>query len=304
MLACLPCPPGQSSKAASSACTVCPAGLYAEEKSTEVCMECPAGYVSQVAEATKCKSCTSGTFATTSGQSGCHSCPPQSTSPPRSTSDAACICKKGYFAERLHEEGNVNSLVCTSCPPRSSTFQDNATSRDACVCDEGFWKPPNSLSLCESCPPYAVCAVGKTPMTIRGYWRVPWRNDTLNVGARIACLDVESCLGASTGEMSPTNDKEECAPYHSGPLCAACTNNAYKKAASYLCLPCYDSPEMSALFMVFVVCSALSLIAAMTAATVADGGQASAVDVVILKVRVFFCLIVCFVGGGSVCLCL
>jgi hypothetical protein len=40
----------------------------------------------------------------------------------------------------------------------------------------------------------------------------------------------------------------------------------------------------------------------MTAATVADGGQASAVDVVILKVRVFFCLIVCFFGGGSVCL--
>ena len=40
------------------------------------------------------------------------------------------------------------------------------------------------------------------------------------------------------------------------------TRHAYKQAASYLCLPCYDAPGLSALFVALVVASALAVIVA------------------------------------------
>ena len=167
---------------------------------------------------------------------------------------------------------------------------------------------------CLSCPDFAQCRGGVAPVTRAGYWRVPWRDEALPSTAapktagpqagdtpqqqetvlanRLQCLEPAACVGAAAAaaaDSPPTNGtagfvEEGCAEFYSGPLCAACTRHAYKQAASYLCLPCYDAPELSALFVGLVVASALGVIVAMTLATVADGGEASAVDVVVAKI--------------------
>ena len=68
--------------------------------------------------------------------------------------------------------------------------------------------------------------------------------------------------------------------------CAACIKGSYKEAATFRCLKCFDTQELSVLFIVLVVFATLLVIAGMTVATVADGGQAAAVDVIILKIAV------------------
>ena len=163
---------------------------------------------------------------------------------------------------------------------------------------------------CLSCPDFAQCRGGVAPVTRAGYWRIPWRDEVLPSAApetadagdtqqqqekvlanRLQCLEPSACVGAADAAAAapPTNGtagfvEEGCAEFYSGPLCAACTRHAYKQAASYLCLPCYDAPGLSALFVALVVASALAVIVGMTLATVADGGEASAVDVVVAKI--------------------
>ena len=167
---------------------------------------------------------------------------------------------------------------------------------------------------CLSCPDFAQCRGGVAPVTRAGYWRVPWRDEALPSTAapktagpqagdtpqqqetvlanRLQCLEPAACVGAAddaAADTPPTNGtagfvEEGCAEFYSGPLCAACTRHAYKQAASYLYLPCYDAPGLSALFVALVVASALAVIVGMTLATVADGGEASAVDVVVAKI--------------------
>ena len=125
-----------------------------------------------------------------------------------------------------------------------------------------------------------LCAVPRrvAPVTRAGYWRVPWRDEVRPSGEtreeaeeeekavlanRLQCLEPSACLGATDDADAPTTNstagllEEGCAEFYSGPLCAACTRHAYKQAASYLCLPCYDAPELSALFVGLVVASAL-----------------------------------------------
>ena len=68
--------------------------------------------------------------------------------------------------------------------------------------------------------------------------------------------------------------------------CAACIKGSYKEAATFRCLKCFDRQELSILFIILVVFATLLVIAGMTVATVADGGHAAAVDIIILKIAV------------------
>lgn len=247
------------------------------------------------------------------GQASCKQCPPQSLTlwGSGATSDTDCACRIGYTASRQEDGGG---LECTRCPPRSTTKSTNSTSALDCICADGFWNPsmksdlaadqqqppqplqpphpPQLQQECLPCPQFSTCRSGKAPRTKAGYWRVPWRNESLHtnptgsvVSPRLKCLEPSACVGArpNSGE-NESAVPEGCLEFHSGPLCAACGRNAYKQAGSYLCLPCFDAVELSGLFVAFVVMSALGIILAMTVATVADGGEASAVDVIILKI--------------------
>jgi len=69
-------------------------------------------------------------------------------------------------------------------------------------------------------------------------------------------------------------------------LCAACARGAYKEAASFKCLACSENYSESVLIMLMVVITTLVVIIGFTFATVADGGEAAAVDIVILKIAI------------------
>ena len=179
----------------------------------------------------------------------------------------------------------------------------NAKNIAACTCNDGFWN--GGRDECLPCPDYAVCTQGKKPVTEIGYWRVPWRTENINPDdknvTRLSCLSRCACLGApssiATTENCPveeetemknqsTDVEERCRTFHTGPLCAACEKGSYKEAATFRCLKCFDTQELSILFICLVVFATLLVIVGMTFATVADGGQAAAVDVIILKIAV------------------
>jgi hypothetical protein len=188
------------------------------------------------------------------------------------------------------------------------TLANGAQNISACVCQDGFWKPKGGPE-CLACPEYAVCVQGKLPQTLRGYWRVPWRKEVNTskvtdefLPPRLQCLEETACLGAidTTGKgkdtMSLTSENailnatsgqgEGCAAFYNPPLCAACARGAYKEAASFRCLECYEDESNSILFMLGVVIAMLAVIFGFTLVTVVDGGEAAAVDVVILQIGV------------------
>merc|ERR1712166_815505 len=101
-------------------------------------------------------------------------------------------------------------------------------------------------------------------------------------------MEKEACLGAyKTSNSTIILIEEGCAQNYTGPLCAACTRGSYKQAASFRCIGCFQDASLSFLFIFFVVAATLSVIIGFTLATVADGGEASAVDVIILKIAMF-----------------
>merc|ERR1712195_316930 len=100
-------------------------------------------------------------------------------------------------------------------------------------------------------------------------------------------MEKNACLGAyKTSNSSIILMEERCAQNYTGPLCAACSRGSYKQAASFRCIGCFQDASLSFLFIFFVVAATLSVIIGFTLATVADGGEASAVDVIILKIAV------------------
>jgi hypothetical protein len=139
---------------------------------------------------------------------------------------------------------------------------------------------------CVQCPNGGKCAAYITISQIRarrGYWRVPWSKHNITFEK---CLEETACLGASEAETNNKSIVEGCAPLYNPPLCAACARGSYKEAGSFKCLACFEDQSQSIWLMVFIVFMTLAVIAGFTAATVKDGGQASAVDVVMLKIAI------------------
>ena len=114
---------------------------------------------------------------------------------------------------------------------------------------------------------------------------MPWSKHNLRFEK---CLEETACLGASETQAETNNKSivEGCAPLYNPPLCAVCARGSYKDAGSFKCLACFDDQSQSIWLVVFIVFMTLAVIAGFTIATVKDGGQASAVDVAILKIGV------------------
>ncbi len=148
------------------------------------------------------------------------------------------------------------------------------------------------VTCVQVCPENAICIEGMLPKTRSGFWKIPWRKEILNPTAsnvsiqqpRLQCLEQTACEGII--DETDLNATEKCAQYYepNTPLCAACARGAYKEAASFRCVACSKEYNNSVLIMLLVVLGTLGVIVGFTYATVADGGEAAAVDVVILKI--------------------
>jgi hypothetical protein len=140
----------------------------------------------------------------------------------------------------------------------------------------GFWG-----AGCGDCPAHAFCDDNCTaPETSPGFWRVPWRAEK-DAETRLKCLSASACRGPTATDPNTT---EECAPHHRGPLCAACAPAAYRVTGTHDCVRCHDDESMSAVFVALLVVGVIVVIGVVTALTLADGGQAAAVDVVVAKI--------------------
>ena len=270
-------------------CLECDAGMFADQKKSSLCSSCRLGMFTKRKAQIRCLNCDKGFYSSETAQSNCKKCPPQSnTEKEGSISDSACVCAEDYYAER-DENGNT---ICSSCPPNSGTNQFiGATNSSFCRCQNGYWKPANGKE-CLICPKHATCMNGRLPLTNQGYWKAPWKKEILDLTSqnsskpRLPCLESTACVGAKNQTDGFT--REKCAEFYQAgsPLCAACARGSYKEAASFKCLPCSKEYSNSVLIMSMVVIATLVVIIGFTFATVADGGEASAVDVVILKLAI------------------
>merc|ERR1711871_1320264 len=161
------------------------------------------------------------------------------------------------------------------CPSRT-TSHPRTRSMDDCYCVEGYWG-----ATCDDCPIHAFCRINCTaPETSPGYWKVPWRVET-DAETRLECLSASACRGPTPTDPNTT---EGCAPHHRGPLCAACAPASYRATGAYNCVPCNDNEGVSAIFVLLLLLGVLAVIGAVTKLTLADGGQAAPVDVVVAKI--------------------
>lgn len=109
-----------------------------------------------------------------------------------------------------------------------------------------------------------------------------WR-DELAAEARLPCLHKDACLGP-TQVTDARNISARCAPHYQGPLCAACAARSYRVTGTYECAACNTSSASSAAVLSLVVLILIGVIAAVVGLTLADGGQAAPVDMVMLKI--------------------
>ena len=316
---CIVCPTGYYQDAEKQVkCKLCRSGLYSAELGRLECKECDPGMFSHQNGGVRCQECPVGRFVGDKGQKACSlcakgkysvavkaviciACPPLSTTQDLgAASNANCICTKDYFAQKTDD----GTKTCTACPPNSRTIASGARNSSYCICQNGYWKPdanvsaPSSLSSspaeCLVCPAFSACREGTAPATIAGYWKVPWRDEILApilanndstrrlslLAPRLQCLEPTACLGGTTNETCGILYNQ-----HS-PLCASCARGAYKQAASFRCVACEKEYSNSVLFMMLVIFATLFIIVIFTWATVAAGGEASSVDVVILKIAI------------------
>ena len=124
-----PCAPGKYSDDTGAArCLQCLPGLYSSRNGSQACDSCPAGYMAPGAGRTRCDECEAGTHAGPNA-SACVTCRVRSSSPPGSTSEAACACQEDYW--------DVNN-ICEDCP-------DHAYCAKGCQVPttvQGYWMVP------------------------------------------------------------------------------------------------------------------------------------------------------------------
>ena len=292
-VACESCPIGQYTLANGSAscqpcsagtfgagCKKCPSGFFrsAEDKNLTQCQQCDTGETTETSGAASCTSCGLGTFGTINVTRECKPCPVNFFQDERKR----VTCKKCM-------NGKVSNAKKTGCEKPVWKTTDDCSPNVQYLNDTSF----NKIAWeCLPCPEGAHCPSYCTYSQVQaraGYWRVPWSKHNVTFEK---CLEETACLGASENqetEQQPNNKSivvEGCAPYYKPPLCAACARGSYKDAASFKCLACYEDKNNSVWFMLLVVLATLAVIAGFTIATVKDGGEASAVDVVVLKIAV------------------
>lgn len=266
---CLPCVPGTFRLGAAKPCATCPRGYFSNTSAQDFCAPCAPGTYAMHGAA-RCLQCLPGYYSSRYGSLSCDSCP-AGYEGPRAGLTVCLECREGMYSPS-------NSSSCVSCRARSSSPK-GARLASECLCDQGYWS--SSDDVCQVCSLHAFCRRGcKAPVTSPGFWRVTWRSEH-DAEARLRCLSKSACLGP-TAQAPATN--ETCAPFHRGPLCAACGRGSYRVTGKFDCVACYENEALSALFVLLLAAGAVGIITLVAWLTLKDGGEAAAVDVMVAKV--------------------
>lgn len=251
---------------ASTACVECGDGEYQPESGKTICLACvPGRFLLRPTAIEICPSCPAGFAA------------------PESFAQACAECHPGTYATQ-------GMSGCLACPPRTASAE-RATDVAACYCTAPYWRDEGD---CKPCPPHAVCPDNcSRPTTAAGYWRVPWRMEH-DDEARLECLSFKACLGPANAS---SNQTARCADHHEGPLCAACSRGAFRATGTYECVQCAAAPWISTAVVIGLALTIFLVISGVTAVTLGDGGEASPVDIVVLKITVNHFVIVSAAGN-------
>ena len=280
-------------------CSECADGKFTENKGLLECGNCMNGQVNNkksscikcavgkrgVDSGFGCQDCEPGLYSEDTGQSSCKICKNGEVKSNSSCNDCG-LGKHGVIFPAIGcipcESGKYQNLLgkpdCTICEigkfandEKTSCFKPAFTTIADCKDDEYFNNTNNNNDdhECNLCPGGAWCKhpdeksvrVLKDISPQAGYWRVPWGASNNVSLTFIKCFEPTACLGATkSNSKNNSNLKEGCAENYVGPMCGSCKSDAYRKAASFQCLPCYENQAMSMFFIVGVIVATLSVI--------------------------------------------
>lgn len=181
---CWLCPAGSVSAIGQTLCEKCPIGKYSNDKTNNLCLNCPENSISFNAGSSEClcnhgyaytlhgcTQCRSPYFKATYDNISCIKC----ELPAMWIDSATCACGIGHYIFVTETRYN-----CVKCPAHKTTLVTNAKSKDACVCDLGYYQSGYNDN-CNSCPR------GSTTLEI----------GSSNISQCIACKDSRMILKSS-----------------------------------------------------------------------------------------------------------
>ena len=261
------CPDGEHSKPGSSACEKCSTGKYYDEASYD-CKFCPknTASISGASNISGCIECqVEKQEYAYSGSGYCSVCPQHevyNNSLGECTCidtfirdvDKACVCKEGWTLKGTEcapcEEGkwkdsqSVNS--CTRCGESligSITTYNGSTSRELCICPEGFFD--NEKEKCQEV--VRGVSTEHKGLTLRSLWLKEgfWRTGPTSLDIR-RCKIRGACLGGNG-----TNGTSFCREGHYGPYCSLCLDG-HSMDSFGTCLQCEVSHNVFRMFTLFI----------------------------------------------------
>ena len=182
--------------------------------------ECLAGSA-PASDGDTCEPCPPGQFASLNGSQSCASCPPGTVAP------------------------LSGAVACTTCPPNA------VSANGACICAEGFYDAASDAGApsCQACPRGGACTAGGL-LANEGFWREFPGETTFHRCREGFCL-AEAAHGASAparkrhvlAQAAPAavSTTGNCAPGHTGVLCAVCLEG-YTFQGGF-CKPCPPEDE-------------------------------------------------------------
>lgn len=183
-----------------------------------------------------CEPCPNNTFKTELGNTTCISCdtsPEACVCPPGYEGDpsTSCIpCGQGYYG---YYNSNLSAYICTACPPNTYNVLDAATTVEACQpC------PSNSTSGAGSGSKDAcVCNAGFYTSTVTG-------SDAWTSWTCLACppgsfSTIPTASNATTCELCPAGTYSTATHATSADTCVPCANGSYSvEAGQSACVLC------------------------------------------------------------------
>ena len=178
--------------------------------------ECLAGSAAAVG-GDACEPCPPGQFASLNGSQSCATCPPGTVAP------------------------LPGAVACTACPPNA------VSANGACICAEGFYDAASNAAApsCQACPRGGACTAGGL-LASDGFWR-EFPGDTTFHRCREGFCLAEAAAPASKrralAQAAPAaaSTSGNCAPGHTGVLCAVCLDG-YTFQGGF-CEPCPPEDE-------------------------------------------------------------
>lgn len=248
-----PCPAGtfnaNNGSSSEAACSPCPVGTYSQRNQAtgeESCLRCRPGTFGDAPGLTECKLCAVGSFAP-DGATGCIQCAEGTYADNRGQGECN-VCPHPLSS-------GVGSVLCAACLPGFYL-------QDATVTAAQMLEQPDAF--CKPCPVHARCGLNTSLQTLSvpaNYWR-----DSVGTSRLYACYTASdgssACRGSDAQDASRRAEAREdgryCIQGHTGPLCAACTEDQfYFSRTAARCQPCNRTGRLSTVTGVVVALAAV-----------------------------------------------